>query len=89
MTSLSVIDEVAATYGVTKKDTKEFAKMFEEVIAKMLANGEAFKFADVNFSVKDVPAHTGRNPATGESLDSPASKKVVIKPSSGLKTVVK
>ena len=85
MTSLSVIDEVAATYGVTK----EFAKMFEEVIAKMLANGEAFKFADVNFSVKDVPAHTGRNPATGESLDIPASKKVVIKPSSGLKTVVK
>lgn len=89
MTSLSVIDEVAATFGVTKTSAKEYAKMFEEVIAKMLEHGEAFKFADVNFSVKDVPAHTGRNPATGETLDIPASKKVVIKPSSGLKTVVK
>lgn len=89
MTSVTFIDEVAATYGVTKKDAKDFAKMFEETIAKMLEHGEAFKFADVNFSVKDVPAHTGRNPATGESMDVPASKRVVIKPSSGLKLVVK
>lgn len=89
MTSLSVIDEVAATYGMSKVNAKEYAKMFEEVIYKMLEHGEEFKFADINFTIKDVAPHKGRNPFTGEVVDLPATKRLALKPSANLKATVK
>lgn len=89
MTSTKFIKEVAETAGVTQKNAREMANAFETVLKNTLARGESVKFADVNYSVKDVEARVARNPATGETFECPATKKVVVKPSSTMKKVVK
>ena len=89
MTSVDFVKEVAAGTGMSQKDVRDMAVIFENAIKTRLASGESFKFADINFSVKDVPAHTGRNPATGETIELPATKKVVLKSSTTLKDCVK
>lgn len=93
MTSTQFIKDVAATYKAEKKwsqkDVKEFVDAIETVIKEKVSNGESFKVCDVNFGVKDVPAHTGRNPSTGEAIDVPASKRITLKPASDLKLCAK
>lgn len=89
MTSEVFIKEVANVSGMTLKAVREMTKTFESVLKDVVARGESVKFADINISVKDVDAHVGRNPATGESIEVPASRKVVVKPSSTLKKIVK
>ena len=89
MTSTSFIKEVAQVSGLSQKAVKEMASTFESVLKDILARGESVKFADVNYYVKDIEARTGRNPATGETLELPATKKVIVKPSSTLKKIVK
>ena len=89
MTSTNFIKEVAQASGLSQKAVKEMANTFETVLKDVLARGESVKFADVNYSVRDVDARTGRNPATGESIEIPATKRVVVKASATLKKVVK
>lgn len=89
MTSKNFIKEVAQKTGMTQKAVKETIYAVEDVLKEVIARGESVKVMDVNYSVKDVEARTGRNPLTGESLDLPATKKVVVKPSATLKKLVK
>lgn len=89
MTSTNFIKEVAAKGGISQKAAREISYVFEEVLREFLSRGESVKVMDVNYSVKDVEARTGRNPATGESIDIPATKKVSVKASSTLKNFVK
>ena len=54
MTSTSFIKEVAQVSGLSQKAVKEMASTFESVLKDILARGESVKFADVNYSVKDI-----------------------------------
>ena len=89
MTSTNFIKEVAQASGLSQKAVKEMANTFETVLKDVLARGESVKFATVNYSVRYVDARTGRNPATGESIEIPATKRVIVKASATLKKVVK
>lgn len=89
MTSTSFIKEVAAKGGISQKAAREISYVFEDVLRDFLSRGESVKVMDVNYAVKDVEARTGRNPATGEAIDIPATKKVLVKASSTLKNFVK
>ena len=60
----------------------------EKVVRDMVKNGEPFTLAGLNIKITDVPAHQGRNPATGESILIPDKKRVVVSPSSSLKESV-
>ena len=89
MTSKEFIKEVAEKYGQTQKHVKEMANIFEDALKDVLMRGDSVKFADVNYSVADVEARTARNPATGEVVECPATRRVIVKPSITLKRVVK
>jgi DNA-binding protein HU-beta len=54
-------------------------------IGQMLRNGERVIVRDFGtFTVVDTPARKARNPATGETVDVPAGKKVKFRASKGL-----
>ena len=89
MTSKNFIKEVAEKTGMTQKAVKETIYAVEDILKEVIARGESVKVMDVNYSVKDVDARIARNPATGETFEVPATKKVVVKPSSSMKKVVK
>lgn len=89
MTSTEFIREVAAANDMTIKDVKMFADMFDVAIKEKLVRGEKFKFADINFDVRDVEARECRNPKTGEVMSVDATRKVVVRPASNLKALVK
>ena len=89
MTSKTLIKTVAESTGYTQKATKAFFDAAEVALKSTVATGEKVKVLDTTFSVKDVAAREGRNPATGESLSIPATKKVATKVSKDFKSVVK
>jgi len=61
-----------------------------ETIAEALEEGEKVDLAGFgSFSITPVAARKGRNPATGETIDIPASNRVKFKPSAKLKRAVK
>lgn len=89
MTSSTIIKKVAEKLNMTQKDIKTIADTFEVVVKESLMDGEKFKFADVSYDVKDVPAHTGFNPVKNEPMEIAATRKVTLKPSKDMKLVVK
>lgn len=80
---------VAEAHGISKKVAKDIMETMTGRIAGELAMGR-----DVNihgfgkFLAKNVPAHTGRNPQTGETLQIPAKRKVTFTPATLLKSAL-
>lgn len=88
MTSANFYNKFYEASGLTKKQSHEVLMNIEEVVRNMVKNGEAFTLAGLNIKITDVPAHQGRNPATGESIMIPDKKRVIASPSSSLKESV-
>jgi DNA-binding protein HU-beta len=81
MKTTDLIDHVAREAGIEKSVAK---KAVEAVFAGIV--GAAKKGDEVNlsgfgrFKVKESPARQGRNPATGETIEIAASKKLGFSP---------
>ena len=88
MTCTKIMKIFATNAGITQKDAKAYLEALEKTIVDALNAGESFKVTDMNLSLKNVPAHEGRNPATGEAMSVPAKNKVCVKISSALKDAV-
>lgn len=88
MTSANFSNKFYEASGLTKKESHEVLVNIEKVVRDMVKNGEPFTLAGLNIKITDVPAHQGRNPATGESILIPDKKRVVASPSSSLKESV-
>lgn len=91
--ALSRNDLVAALAdktGSTKKDVDEFVTAFADVVIESVAKGEKISIPGV-LSVERVKraARTGRNPATGETIDIPAGFGVKVSAGSRLKAAAK
>lgn len=92
MTSSQFVKEIATEYheaGVTQKELRKYCNIIEAGIKEYLGRGEDVKVCDINFKVQDVPPTRRRNPATGNVFECPATKRLKMKPSSDLKSVVK
>jgi DNA-binding protein HU-beta len=87
MTNKTFIEALAAKTGSTKKATKEFVDAFEVVLKETVVSGKV-KVADLTFTTKDMPARKGHNPVTGESIDIPARKRLIVKPSLDFKALI-
>ena len=85
-----LVAELAAKTGSTKKDVDEFVTAFAELVIDSVAKGEKISIPGV-LSVERVQraARTGRNPATGETIDIPAGKGVKVSAGSRLKAAAK
>ena len=74
-----LVAKLAEQTGSTKKDADEFVTAFAELVINSVAEGEKVSIPGV-LSVERVQraARTGRNPATGETIDIPAGYGVKV-----------
>ena len=89
MNKTELINAVAESTELTKKDSASALDAVLTTISSTLASGESVQILGFGtFSVKTRAARTGRNPATGESMEFPESKNVAFKAGSKLKETV-
>ena len=82
-----IIDHVASNVeGITKKQAGEALDAVVACIEGVLRNGGRVSIPGLgSFSVSERAARTGRNPATGATIQIAASKGVKFKPGKDLK----
>ncbi len=82
-----LVDQVAASdEKLTKAQAKQVVESVFGAIRDAAVRGEEVAVPGFGkFKVQDKPARTGRNPATGATIEIAASKKVVFQPAKALK----
>ncbi|KVC63492.1 DNA-binding protein HU [Burkholderia ubonensis] len=89
MNKTDLINHIAADTGLTKADAGRALDATLEGITKTLRKGDTVTLTGFGvFSVGKRAARTGRNPATGEEIQIPASKAPKFKAGKGLKDAV-
>ena len=86
MTKPELIESVATATGQTKTDTEQTLDAFLDRIANALTTGERVEWRGFGiWEAKETKARKGRNPATGEAMEIPASRRLTFRPSKELK----
>lgn len=86
MNHSEMIANVSERLGIAKVDAKIVVEgVFESIAAELVKGGEVAVANFGKFKVKDVPARTGRNPATGAEIQIAASRKASFAPAKPLK----
>jgi DNA-binding protein HU-beta len=89
MNKKELISQVASKTEQTKKLSEQMVDAMLQTMKETLAKGEDVKLVgEFSFEVKEVPEHTGRNPAKNEEIMIPASKKIRCKISKTWKDAV-
>ncbi len=89
VTLKSVFEQLGETHNLTKKQALALLGDFVAAITAHLQSGARIRMSGLGIlEVKDRPARTGRNPATGESIEIAASKKVAFRVAKELKAAV-
>jgi DNA-binding protein HU-beta len=84
-----VFEELAARFDLQKKQAHLMLDEMVERLTAHLKNGVRIRMNGLGIlEVKDRPARQGRNPATGETIEIAASKKVAFRPAKELKEAV-
>ena len=89
MNKTQLIEAIAASANLKKKDAEAALNAATAAIAEALKNGEQVQLIGFGtFEVKDVAAREGRNPKTGETIKIAAAKKPAFTASKVLKDQV-
>lgn len=89
LTKKALIESVAELNDVTKREAEKSVDSVISTIKDALVEGMAVNIHGFGvFSVKETAAREGRNPATGETIQIPAGKRLSFKPSSTLKNAI-
>lgn len=89
MNKTELVDAVAESAGLSKKDANNAIDAVFSSISNTLADGETVSLIGFGtFSVSARPARTGRNPRTGETIKIAATSVPKFKPGKGLKDAV-
>ena len=89
MNKAELINAIAASTELTKKDAEKALSATLEAITNALAQGDKVQIVGFgSFEVKQRAAHTGRNPRTKEPIEIPASAMPVFKAGKALKDAV-
>ncbi|TYS17613.1 HU family DNA-binding protein [Rossellomorea vietnamensis] len=89
MNKTDLINAVAESAELSKKDAENAVKAVLENIEETLAKGDKVQLIGFgNFEVRERSARKGRNPQTGEEMEIPASKQPAFKPGKALKDSV-
>ena len=90
MNKAQLVEKVAEAAGLTKKDAALLLDVVVDAVTLGLKADKEVKVSGFGaWVVKDRPARVGRNPQTKKTIKIAASKKVVFRPASALKEVVK
>ncbi|MDR6708729.1 MULTISPECIES: HU family DNA-binding protein [Novosphingobium] len=77
MNNSDLADKLAASQGITKADARKYVDAVFAAIADAAAEGEEVSLNGFGkFKVKESAAREGRNPATGDTIQIAASKKL-------------
>ncbi len=75
MTKSEFVDQVAERSGLNKKNAQDAVDAVLETIEDALRRGSEVSFSGFGkFGISERGAREGRNPATGEKIQIPASK---------------
>ena len=89
MNKAELINAVAASADVSKKDAEAVVSAMLETITGALKEGDKVQLVGFgSFEVKKRAARTGRNPKTKEAIEIPATRVPAFKASKALKDVV-
>jgi DNA-binding protein HU-beta len=80
MNKAEFVAKVAEKSGLTRKQAEAAVAAFTQTVTDSLKEGDKVQLMGFGtFEVKERPARTGRNPATGEAIEIAASKAPVFK----------
>jgi DNA-binding protein HU-beta len=90
VTKSEFVDQVADRAGLSKKDAGDAVDAFLETVEDALKRGSDVSFSGFGkFSVSQRGAREGRNPATGDKIQIPASRVPKFTAGAGLKKAIK
>ena len=90
MNKTELIRQISENASMTKADAGAALDAIIKAITDTLASGEDVSLIGFGtFTVKERAAREGRNPATGETIQIPASKVPAFKAGKALKDAVK
>ena len=89
VTLKAVFEQLGETHGLPKKQAHLLLADFVAAMTSHLKAGARIRMSGLGIlEVKSRPARPGRNPATGESIQIKASKKVAFRPAKELKEAI-
>lgn len=89
MNKTELIAAMAEASGLTKKDCESALTAFTGAVETALKSGDKVQLVGFgSFEVKERAARTGRNPATKQTIEIPASKAPVFKAGKALKDAI-
>ena len=89
MNKAELINAVAASADVSKKDTEAVISAMLDTITEALKEGDKVQLVGFgSFEVKKRAARIGRNPRTKEEIEIPATVLPAFKPGKALKDAV-
>jgi DNA-binding protein HU-beta len=81
--------ELAEGHGVAKKQAESMLGDFVALATQHLKKGDKVRLTGLGIlAVRARPARTGRNPATGASIEIAASRKIAFRPAKELREAV-
>ena len=81
MNKTTLIAQIAEKSGLTRKQAEAAFTAFTDTVTEALKTDDKVQLMGFGtFEIKERPARTGRNPATGAAIEIPASKTPVFKP---------
>lgn len=90
MNKSELVAAVAARTDQTQADVDETIKALFEVVSEAIGKGDKVTIPGwISFEQTERSARTGRNPATGETIQIPASKAAKVSAGSKLKAAAK
>jgi DNA-binding protein HU-beta len=89
VTLKAVFEQLAETYALPKKQAHGMLADFVAAMTTHLKQGDRIRMSGLGIlEVKTRAARMGRNPATGESIQIKASRKVAFRPAKELKEAI-
>ena len=86
MNKTELVAAMAEASGLAKKDCDTALSAFIGAVETALKSGDKVHLVGFGtFEVKERAAHTGKNPATGETIEVAASKAPAFKPGKAFK----
>ncbi len=90
MLTKDLISEIAAQSGLTKRRTEELLNATTSVVLENLLQGKSVQLQNIgSLEVKEKNARTVVHPKTGERTFVPAKKQLVLRPTAGMKEILK
>jgi DNA-binding protein HU-beta len=89
ITLRQIAADLAEEHDLPRKQVEALMNGLVEAVTETLSNGDKVRLSGIGIlQVKDRAARMGRNPATGEQIQIPASRKLKFTASKELKEVV-